>query len=264
MTAHRYGFNSDGLAQVAHNLVRARVRLPEFVIGVNLGKNKTSIDAVSDYTVGLKAFAHLGSYFVINISSPNTPGLRQLQNRQELDQLLGAIQAYRRTNKELIHRPLLVKLAPDLTAEQEHEIAELIVKHKVDGLIVSNTTIRRDLVSDAKMAAESGGLSGQAVRDISTALIGRMYKLTKGQVPIVGVGGVFTGADAYDKIRAGASLVQLYSSLAFEGPPIVNRIKRDLSELIELVLYNRNNSFLIFCSFYSHIFCLVEQERRLF
>jgi dihydroorotate dehydrogenase len=209
--------------------------LPHFVIGVNLGKNKTTEEADSDYTAGLQALAHLGSYFVINISSPNTPGLRQLQNKSELDRLLGSIQTYRRSNKDLIHRPLLIKIAPDLTSEQEQEIAQLIVKHKVDGLIVSNTTIRRDMLVNQPLASETGGLSGLAVRDISTALVGRMYKLTKGQVPIIGVGGVFTASDAYDKIRAGASLVQLYSSLAFEGPPLINRIKRELSQLIAQV-----------------------------
>lgn len=229
---NRYGFNSDG-----HNAVYERLKSlrsdPSFlgVIGVNLGKNKTSDDAISDYAEGIKKFSDLADYLVINISSPNTQGLRDLQSKQNLEQLLSKLNQLRESmNKK---PPLLLKLAPDLSDSERQDVVDVIQKSKsrVDGLILSNTTISRtDLVNDSKN--ETGGLSGAPLTDKSTLMIADMYRRTKGRIPIIGVGGIFTGQDAYDKIIAGASLVQIYTSYAYHGPPIVQRIKRELEGLI--------------------------------
>nr|SVE73644.1 EOG090X08P9 [Daphnia atkinsoni] len=232
---NRYGFNSEG-----HEAVYNRVRLEggkqdRAIIGVNLGKNKLSaMGDVKDYVIGVEKFGAIADYLVINISSPNTPGLRGLQQKAELENLISLVLEAR--NKLRVEKlpPLLVKIAPDLSEEEKKDIASVILKEKcrVDGIIVCNTTTSRpsDLKSPNKN--EIGGLSGQPLRDISTRCIGDFYRLTGGQIPIIGVGGVASGQDAYEKILAGASLVQLYSSFALEGPPIVRRIKRELDEIL--------------------------------
>ncbi|XP_074103048.1 dihydroorotate dehydrogenase 2 [Cotesia typhae] len=235
---NRYGFNSEGHEAVYKRLIELR-RDSNFtgIIGVNLGKNKTSTDPVADYVEGVKKFSDVADYLVINISSPNTEGLRDLQGKEHLEKLLSLVNSVRQSMKS--NPPLLLKLAPDLTNNQRQDVADVIQKSKckVDGLILSNTTItRRDLSSEHKN--ETGGLSGAPLTDLSTDLIADMYKRTNGKIPIVGVGGIFSGKDAFDKIKAGASLIQIYTSYAYHGPPIVQKIKKELNDIIVLNGYS--------------------------
>ncbi|CAD6208403.1 GSCOCG00003411001-RA-CDS [Cotesia congregata] len=235
---NRYGFNSEGHEAVYKRLLDLRSDSSfTGIIGVNLGKNKTSTDPVADYVEGVKKFSDVADYLVINVSSPNTEGLRDLQGKEHLEKLLSSINSVRQSMKS--YPPLLLKLAPDLTNNQRQDVAEIIQKSKckVDGLILSNTTIsRRDLSSEHKN--ETGGLSGAPLTDLSTDLIADMYKRTNGKIPIVGVGGIFSGKDAFDKIKAGASLIQIYTSYAYHGPPIVQKIKKELNDLIVLNGYS--------------------------
>lgn len=204
------------------------------VLGVNLGKNKTTEIAHEDYVKGIEKFASVADYFVVNISSPNTPQLRNLQQADNLKLLLSKVIAARNNLKEGKNPPILLKIAPDLNENEIREIVSVISKKecRVDGLIISNTTIERDESLQSSNKSETGGLSGAPLTNRSTALVAKIYKLTKGQIPIIGVGGVFTGQDAYDKITAGASAVQLYTSLIYHGPPVVNKIKKELDTLL--------------------------------
>lgn len=229
---NRMGFNNRGLAAFAQNL-QARPR--QGIVGANLGKNKATEDAAQDYELGASRLAPLADYLVINVSSPNTPGLRALQSRNHLRDLVG------RTRNALDSalapkiksKPaLLLKIAPDLTEQDMKDIAGIAVFGGLDGLIVSNTTIARPDSLISSNARQTGGLSGVPLFEPSTAVLRRMYALTHGSLPIIGVGGISSGLDAYVKIRAGASLVQLYSALVYQGPQLVNCIKRDLVELL--------------------------------
>ncbi|XP_014235921.1 dihydroorotate dehydrogenase (quinone), mitochondrial [Trichogramma pretiosum] len=229
---NRYGFNSEG-HDVVHDRLAALKASPTFngIIGVNLGKNKDSTNATQDYVDGIIKFSDLADYFVVNVSSPNTPGLRNLQGKKELEELLSHVnEARSKTEKK---PPLLLKVAPDLSKEEMKDIAAVIMRAKtrVDGLVVSNTTLSREnLLSEAK--DENGGLSGAPIASLSTRCIANMYQLTNGRIPIIGVGGIFSGADAYGKLKAGASLIQIYTAFTYHGPPIVGRIKRELSQLL--------------------------------
>lgn len=207
------------------------------MIGVNLGKNKDSTDLSNDYVVGVEKFAPLADYLVINVSSPNTPGLRNLQNENNLKQLLTNVIGKRNAITADGHRhvPILLKLAPDLTNDELNQIAKVIKQRNcsVDGIIISNTTVERPSDLRNEKRNEIGGLSGAPLTDRSTELIRQIYRLTGGKIPIVGVGGVFSGKDAFDKILAGASVVQIYSSFIYHGPPIVSKIKRELDALLK-------------------------------
>ena len=223
---NRMGFNSGGLDAACGRLSR---RTRSGIVAVNLGKNRDSEDAAADYTEGIRRTARLADYLVVNVSSPNTPGLRELQGRAVLRSLLEALIKVRDETDSRV--PLLVKIAPDLTSEECADIARVALETAIDGLIVSNTTIQRpDLVN--RYARETGGLSGRPLFAPSTALLADMYRLTQGRLPLIGVGGVASAADAYAKIRAGASLVQLYTALVFEGPDLVRRIKSGLAALL--------------------------------
>ncbi len=228
---NRLGFNNKGLEFYCHNLIWAQSNAHSGIIGGNIGKNKDSTDAIADYLLGLRAVSPLVDYLTINISSPNTPGLRGLQNRDELNALLQAIQAERQ--KLAAQPPLLVKIAPDLDEQAITDIAEVVTQNKIDGLIISNTTISRPAHLPPELAAEAGGLSGPPVLEMSNAVLARMARLTQGKLPLIGVGGVSSGADAYRKIRLGASLVQLYTALIYHGPSLVGRIKTELAGLLE-------------------------------
>lgn len=236
----RYGFNSDGYSIVFERIQSMRELQPSApsMIGINLGKNKHSSSAVNDYVSGVETFAPVADYIVINISSPNTPGLRSLQSESDLKQLLQNVLAAR--GKISNHVPIVLKLAPDLNDTELSEIANVIGRKDcaVDGLIVSNTTIDRKSSLCSISASEIGGLSGAPLAARSTEMIGCMYRLTKGRVPIIGVGGVFTGQDAYEKILAGASVVQIYTSFAYHGPPVVQKIKMELDALLTENGYN--------------------------
>jgi dihydroorotate dehydrogenase len=224
---NRMGFNSGGLGTVARRLSR---RARAGILGVNLGKNRDSADAAADYEEGISLLTGLTDYLVINISSPNTPGLRDLQGRTVLDTLLRRLLDAR--NKTGYRVPLLLKIAPDVTSAERRDIAEVALDTGIDGLIVSNTTVQRSAQLRSRHAHEAGGLSGRPLFVPSTALLADIYRLTQGRLPLIGVGGVASAADAYAKIRAGASLVQLYTALVFEGPALVHRIKRGLAELL--------------------------------
>jgi dihydroorotate dehydrogenase len=245
---NRYGFNSDGIDVVKERIIQFRQRQETLqekgqrikILGINLGKNKLSQDAVADYRAGIQAFAPLADYLVINISSPNTPGLRALQSRSELETLVTAI---KKARDELSWDkmvtvaggppPLLVKIAPDLTEDDKKDIAAVVLKLKVDGLIVSNTTVERPgPIASHRHGNEAGGLSGPPLFDASTRVLHEMYALTKGKIPIIGVGGIATGKDAYIKIRAGASLVEAYTAFSYQGPSFVPKVKRELAECL--------------------------------
>lgn len=229
---NRLGFNSEGHEAV---LARLQKRSQLGVIGVNIGANADSKDKAADYVAGLKVFAGLADYFVVNISSPNTPGLRELQAPDALDTLLARIVHARH---EVMatgapRRPVLVKLAPDIADEELEDIVAMLMRHGVDGIIVSNTTIARTALKDQTHAKEAGGLSGAPLFVPSTRMLANVYLLTEGQVPLVGVGGVASGGEALDKMRAGASLVQLYTGLIYHGTELIDDMKQALVEELD-------------------------------
>lgn len=232
-----YGFNSDGHDVVYDRLATLKQTSPPgaITLGVNLGKNKTSTAAHDDYVAGVTRFGALADYLVVNISSPNTPGLRNLQHANDLKQLLAAVLAARDTLPGGVRPPVVLKIAPDLTDVELKEIAAVVTAKgtQVDGIIVANTTVARDDGLIGAQSIETGGLSGAPLAQRSTVIIAKMYRLTKGQVPIIGVGGIFSGHDAYEKIAAGATAVQLYTALIFHGPPIVQKVKRELAAILE-------------------------------
>jgi dihydroorotate dehydrogenase len=222
---NRYGFNSEGIDAVAARLAR---RARRGVLGVNLGKNKETVDAADDYAKGAAALARFADYMVVNVSSPNTPGLRALQDRAALDGLLARVQEAMGAGAP----PLLVKIAPDMAREDLSDVAEVALARGLAGIIVSNTTIARPAELRGAARGEAGGLSGRPLLGPSTAVLREMRRLTGGRIALVGVGGIASGADAYAKIRAGASLVQLYTALVYEGPGLVARIRRELAALL--------------------------------
>lgn len=221
---NRLGFNNEGLEAARFRLKAVRGR--PGIRGINIGANKDATDRIADYVMGLRELAPLADYVTVNISSPNTPGLRGLQNRSELDQLLAAVMGARASLERRV--PLLVKIAPDLDEQACADIASLALAHGIDGLIVSNTTIARPDTLQSPHRGETGGLSGKPLFAPSTEILRTMRRLTKGKLLLVGVGGIASGEDAWRKIRAGASLVQLYTALTYEGPGLVRRIKQDL------------------------------------
>ncbi|KAB0799942.1 hypothetical protein PPYR_07822 [Photinus pyralis] len=231
---NRYGFNSVGHDVVVDRLdcIRNKHHL-NYTLGVNLGKNKTSTDPINDYVEGVKKFAPFTDYLVINISSPNTPGLRSLQTKVALEPLLKAVVETRNNLPQATKPYLLLKLAPDLSYDECKDIAEVLKSKscKMDGLIVCNSTTERPDSLQSEHRVEVGGLSGHPLGDVSTKMISDMHKLTDGMM-IIGVGGIFSGKDAYDKIKAGASVVQLYTGMVYEGPTVVTKIKRELAELL--------------------------------
>ena len=219
---NRMGFNNDGVDRLVDNVRRARYR---GVLGINIGKNfDTPIErAVDDYLACLRKVYALASYVTVNISSPNTRNLRQLQDATELEKLLGALKAEQRalTGRHGRYVPLALKIAPDLDATQVDAIAGLLQKHAIDAVIATNTTIARDGVAGMPHGAETGGLSGAPLTQRSTAIVAQLAAALGGNVPVIGVGGIMNGADATQKIAAGASLVQLYTGLVYRGPRLV-------------------------------------------
>jgi dihydroorotate dehydrogenase len=230
---NRLGFNSGGLEVTDANLGRYRRTGGRGVVGVNLGMNKTSQDPQADYEAGLRRLSRYADYVTINVSSPNTPGLRALQGKDKLAQLLRHLQAVRKELMADAPPALLLKIAPDLSEQDRADIAEVALDLKLDGLIVSNTTVARPEGLQSPAKAETGGLSGRPLFQPSTHLLAEMTRRTEGRLLMVGVGGVASGADAYAKIRAGAGLVQFYTALIYDGPVAVSRIKRELARLLE-------------------------------
>lgn len=224
---NRLGFNNEG-----HDAALARLKgRTAGIVGVNIGANKESPDRIGDYVRGIERLAPVASYFTVNISSPNTPGLRELQAPDMLDILLKRVQAERARLASA--PPLLVKLAPDLADEDLPHVVQVIVANATDGIVVSNTTLARDGLTDQALAQEAGGLSGRPLFARSTRMLARVYRLTQGRLPLIGVGGVDSGETALAKIEAGASLVQLYTGLIFEGLDLIPRIKQALIEAME-------------------------------
>ncbi len=228
---NRMGFNSRGIAYAETQLAA----LPKLqgIIGVNLGKNKETEDAAADYILGVAALAKYADYIVVNVSSPNTPGLRALQDKTELSTLIDRVRGTLEDTVSDNTPPLLVKVAPDLTEDDIQDIADIAQGDAVDGLIATNTTIARPMSLKDPQKDETGGLSGRPLMHPSTKVLSDFYKATSGNVPIIGVGGVMSGADAYAKIRAGASLVQVYSGMVYEGPNLPGRICRSLAGLLK-------------------------------
>ncbi len=222
---NRYGFNSAGVEVSAERLRHRGAG----IVGANIGKNKESEDAEADYIVGATQLAPLSDYLVINVSSPNTPGLRALQDRAQLSALITATRQAATEACGGESKPLLVKIAPDLTDEDKQEIAATVNETDTDGLIISNTTITRPAGLMSGDKDEAGGLSGVPLFPLTRTLVGEMYQLTRGKVPIIGAGGIAGGDDAYAMIRVGASLVQVYSALVFHGPGLIPRIKSELA-----------------------------------
>jgi dihydroorotate dehydrogenase len=216
---NRMGFNNDGAAAISERLasLKATPRWPQFPVGVNLGKSKVTPleEATSDYLASFGLLRELGDYFVLNVSSRNTPGLRKLQDRAALGDLSGAVQAANTGQK-----PILVKIAPDLSWEAIDDVLALVEEHQISGIIATNTTIDHSSVPESKR--ETGGLSGVPVRARSTEVI--RYITSKSKAPVIGVGGIFSAADAQEKFDAGAALVQLYSGFIYRGPALVKEI----------------------------------------
>lgn len=225
---NRMGFNNAGAEEVARRLTgRDPTR---GVVGVNIGINKDAAEPVADYCAGLKRFQALADYVTVNVSSPNTPGLRALQRHDALDGLLGALAATRA--RLAARKPLFLKVAPDLAAEEVADIAALALAHGIDGLIVANTTVARPSGLRSVHASEAGGLSGRPLLGPSTRLLAQFAIELRGRLPLIGVGGVASGHDAYAKIRAGATAVQLYTALVYGGLGIVERILVELEALL--------------------------------
>jgi dihydroorotate dehydrogenase len=230
---NRYGFNNEGFE-------RARARLerrPPGLIGVNLGANKDAADRVEDYALGVRTFAALADYLTINVSSPNTLGLRDLQRREALDDLIARVVDARDQTEP--RRPLMLKIAPDLDARGLEDIVATALTRRIDGLIVSNTTVARPATLTSRNRGESGGLSGRPLFEPSTRLLARAYLLTGGAMPLIGCGGIEDAETAIAKIEAGANLVQLYTGLALKGHGVVEEILEGLSRAVEARGLNR-------------------------
>jgi dihydroorotate dehydrogenase len=228
---NRMGFNNQGLEAFAANLA-ARPR--RGVVGANVGANKDSVDRIADYVAGLRRLWPLADYFTLNVSSPNTPGLRELQARDALTALLGAVAEARGqlAAGPAGRKPVFLKVAPDLAAGEVEDIVEAAAAAGIDGLIVSNTTIARPADLTDSQRGQTGGLSGAPLFAPSTARLAQFHAAAAGRLALIGVGGVGSAREAYAKIRAGASAVQLYSAMVYEGPGLVRRIKRGLAGLL--------------------------------
>ena len=236
---NRAGFNNCGAGELAQNVSQRR---PACVLGVNIGKSRdVPIDAaIPDYLASFEAVYPVADYIAVNVSSPNTPNLRELQRPDLLNELLNALQT---RNRELATqlslsgpRPLLLKIAPDLTENEIQSIVEVATRNRIAGIIATNTTVSRSGLRSTTAELEAcgeGGLSGAPLRRQSNEVIALLYRLTRGQLPIIGVGGVFTAADAWEKICAGASLIQLYTGFIYEGPAVAKRINEGLTEILQ-------------------------------
>jgi dihydroorotate dehydrogenase len=224
---NRMGFNNRGLEAFAARLARRG----SGVVGANIGANKDSDDRIGDYVTGLTRLWGLASYVTVNISSPNTPGLRALQTRTALEELLGRLGEARDALPAAGRAPMFLKVAPDLEEGEVGTIADAAASHGLSGVIVSNTTVARPALR-SRHAGEAGGLSGAPLMAPSTQVLRRFAEAAAGRFVLIGVGGIASGADAYAKLRAGASVVQLYSALVYEGPGLVTRIKRELSAML--------------------------------
>jgi dihydroorotate dehydrogenase len=221
---NRMGFNNEGLAAAAARLEKRDRKAG--IVGVNIGANKDSVDRIADYAAGVRAMLGLADYLTVNISSPNTPGLRALQDKGALNDLLAAV-----TDARGAGPPLFLKVAPDLETADMEDIARAAIDHRIDALIVANTTVSRPMLA-SRHRDETGGLSGAPLKALALQRLRDFRRATGGELPLIAAGGIARGADAFDRIRAGASLVQLYSALVYKGPGLAGEIIRDLKRLL--------------------------------
>jgi dihydroorotate dehydrogenase len=229
---NRLGFNSEGADAVLRRLAQRAEQ--GGILGVNVGANRESADRIADYVRQIELFAPVASYFTVNISSPNTPGLRELQQGQLFDQLTArVVDARERMSRRAGPTPVLIKIAPDLTLSELDDVVSVARRHKVDGMIVGNTTVMRPLgLRDRVIATEPGGLSGRPLFALATRMLAETYVRVEGAFPLIGAGGIDSGATAVAKIRAGANLIQVYSGLVFRGLGLVADIKAALLDTI--------------------------------
>ena len=220
---NRLGFNNQGQAEVWLRL-RHHLHAPG-IIGVNIGANKDSVDRIADYADGVRAMSSVAKYLTINISSPNTPGLRQLQDEGALKALLAAIQEAREPHGP----PVFLKVAPDLGEGEPDQIVRVAIEHRIDAIIVANTTVSRPALK-SRHAGEAGGLSGAPLKPLALSALRAFRSASGGQIPLIAVGGIASADDAWDRIRAGASLVQLYTAMVYQGPGIARRIAKGLAQ----------------------------------
>jgi len=225
---NRLGFNNDGI-EVIKNRIKADGK--KGIVGINIGPNKETKDQKNDFCLGLKNFFAIADYITVNISSPNTEGLRDFHDQEKLKDLLTALNKIKKDNKTDV--PLLLKVSPDIKDNDVSEITDVAVKNNISGIILTNTTNgnRDNLVSEIKK--EEGGLSGEPLQQISTNMIKRFYKQLNGKIPIIGVGGINSGKSAYEKIIAGASLLQLYTGFIYRGPSTAKNIKKELIQILK-------------------------------
>ena len=230
---NRMGFNNVGTETFVYNLKKRR---RPGIVGVNIGKNKDTdnLRAIDDYLQAFRAIYQCADYVAINVSSPNTPGLRDLQEQDKLDELLVLLkhEQVALAKSAGVYVPLAVKIAPDLDDDQIATIASMTMQRKLDAIIATNTTLTRPGMAGMLLAQESGGLSGRPLKELSTSVIRKLYQQLQGEVPIIGVGGVENADDAWEKLIAGADLVQIYTALVYQGPAIVRRIVRGLARRV--------------------------------
>lgn len=223
---NRYGLNNDGMAAVRERL--ARRRRENGIVGVNIGPNKDSEDRIADYVTLVECLAPVADYLSLNVSSPNTPGLRSMQGREALNALLGRVTVARDAIPGRVV-PLLLKIAPDVGEEELDDIVAVSLEHGIDGLIVGNTTVSRPNLKHIELAKETGGLSGKPLFDLATRTLRKTAERTEGRIPLIGVGGINSAAAARAKCEAGASLVQLYTGLVYRGPALIQEIRQELA-----------------------------------
>ena len=228
---NRLGFNNIGAEKVLQNIEKYDSTNENGLLGVNLGKNLDSKELIEDYVKLLKIFNRKASYITLNISSPNTPGLRELEQKDNLDKLVKKISLFKRKNS--VNIPVFLKIDPDISRNQLGDIADIVLSSTINGVIISNTSIHRSNELISKHANEKGGISGLPIKETSNKLLKDFYILTNGKIPLIGVGGISNGKDVYERILNGASLIQLYTSLIYKGPFIVNKIKEELVYLLK-------------------------------
>lgn len=225
---NRLGFNNKGQSDAMARLKRMRGRMGKGMLGINIGANKDSDDRIADYVIGVQNMAPLADYLTVNISSPNTPGLRALQDKGALEELLSAVMTARGENNV----PVFLKVAPDLEPADIDDIVDVVASQNLDALIISNTTITRNNLK-SRNQDETGGLSGAPLKDMALQRLKDFRKASGGNIPLIGVGGISTAKDAYQRIRAGASLIQLYTAMIYEGPTIARCMAPELAKLLK-------------------------------
>mgnify|MGYP001289513960 CR=1 FL=1 len=228
---NRLGFNNIGAKKVLQNVEKYYKANKSGLLGINLGKNMDSYEPIKDYESLFNIFYKNADYITLNISSPNTPDLRDLQKKYNLEKLLKTILNYKKNNS--INTPVFLKIDPDMSEVELHDIADIVLRYSISGVIISNTSTYRSNKLISKKSYEKGGLSGIPIKERSNKVLRKFYIFTKGKIPLIGVGGISNGKDAYERILNGASLIQLYTSLVYQGPSIINNIKEELIYLLK-------------------------------